>query len=357
MCVTLGGLLERVEREPDPERRFVLLMPTANGPCRFGVYNLLDKVVIERLGLADRVRIWSPSDADYAEGMPPGLEALGLVAFASFDMLLAALYDVRPVETSPGAAQAIFDRATKRLNAHLESTRSEQLKLAPSLLTVANGRLFGCAEILRQAALEFAAIRGERDVPTVMVVGELYVRCEPFTNDFVVKRLEERGLRVRFAPFIEWLEYTDYINRYEGLSRGFGARLSTLVQHRVLTRTYDLLAGPLEWPKRTTIPESIAAAKPWITKDLTGEAVLTVGGPVHEWREGLIDGVVSVGPLECMPAKVAEAQFFHVAESTGLPSLSIPVNGDPVDPEMLDGFAFEVLSRFSAGRQEQAARA
>jgi len=85
--------------------------------------------------------------------------------------------------------------------------------------------------------------------------------------------------------------------------------------------------------------------------------VLTVGGPVHEWREGLIDGVVSVGPLECMPAKVAEAQFFHVAESTGLPSLSIPVNGDPVDPEMLDGFAFEVLSRFSAGRREWEARA
>jgi len=52
--------------------------------------------------------------------------------------------------------------------------------------------------------------------------------------------------------------------------------------------------------------------------------------------------VVSVGPLECMPNKVAEAQFFHVTEREGLPSMTLPVNGDPVDPAVLDSFAFEV---------------
>jgi predicted nucleotide-binding protein (sugar kinase/HSP70/actin superfamily) len=82
---------------------------------------------------------------------------------------------------------------------------------------------------------------------------------------------------------------------------------------------------------------------------LGGEAVLTLGGPIHEWRHGLIDGVVSVGPLECMPSKIAEAQFFHVAEEEGLPSLSVPVNGDPVDPEVIEGFAFEIRSRFEKG--------
>ena len=59
-----------------------------------------------------------------------------------------------------------------------------------------------------------------------------------------------------------------------------------------------------------------------------------------------IDGVVSVGPLECMPNKIAEAQFFHAAEEEGLVSLTLSLNGDPIDPEVLDNFAFEVHQRF-----------
>ena len=47
-----------------------------------------------------------------------------------------------------------------------------------------------------------------------------------------------------------------------------------------------------------------------------------------------------------MPNKIAEAQFFHVAEQEGLLSLTLSLNGDPVDPEVLDNFAFEVHERF-----------
>ena len=72
------------------------------------------------------------------------------------------------------------------------------------------------------------------------------------------------------------------------------------------------------------------------------EAVLSVGAPVHEFHRGLIDGVVAVGPHECMPNKIVEAQFFHVAERTGLPTLTLSVSGEPIDEELLDRFAFEV---------------
>jgi predicted nucleotide-binding protein (sugar kinase/HSP70/actin superfamily) len=61
--------------------------------------------------------------------------------------------------------------------------------------------------------------------------------------------------------------------------------------------------------------------------------------------------VVSIGPLECMPNKIAEAQFFHVAENEGLATLTIPVNGEPLDPEIIDGIVFEVKARF---RERQA---
>jgi hypothetical protein len=79
---------------------------------------------------------------------------------------------------------------------------------------------------------------------------------------------------------------------------------------------------------------------------LEGEAVLTVGAPLHEWKRGNINGVVNVGPLECMPTKIAEAQFHHMAERDGLINLTLSFNGEPINTSALDNFAFEVHARF-----------
>ena len=43
-------------------------------------------------------------------------------------------------------------------------------------MQVASGRLFGITNLLKQAATEFAGVKGDADVPTVAVVGEIYVR-------------------------------------------------------------------------------------------------------------------------------------------------------------------------------------
>jgi predicted CoA-substrate-specific enzyme activase len=345
MTITLGSLLERLDRAKDGEN-FAFFMPTANGPCRFGVYNVLHRIVLERLGKEGRVRIWSPSDSDYFAGLPPGFTALVMVGFAAFDAIQGALFDVRPVERSPGAANAVYEQYKRELLRRLEAAGKDDLSTAATLLSVGTGRLFGCADILRRAARDFAAVKSEREVPTVAVVGEIYVRLDPFANDFVVDKLERRGIRVRFAPFTEWLEYTDHMAHLRGEKSLLGGTLETMVQQRILNRAYAIMAGPLSWPERTTVAESLDAARPYVRDDLAGEAVLTLGGPIHEHRHKLIDGVVSVGPHECMPNKIAESQFFHVAEREGLASLTVPVNGDAVDPELLDGFAFEVRSRY-----------
>ncbi len=347
MWITLGSLLQRVQRERDPLQRFTFFMPTANGPCRFGVYNILHRMVLARLGHAEKVSIWSPPDDDYFEGLPAGFAALVQIGFSAADWLQEALYYCRPIERRPGEVEAIYERFSGKLYCRLEAAASGDLSLPNAMLQVANGRLFGCTALLREAAAAFRAASIDRPMPTALVVGEIYVRCDPFANDFIIERLEARGIRARFAPFSEWLEYTDHLSRSRG-PVGFSAQLSSLVQRRIQNLCYAAVGDTLAWPKRTTVKESIHAARPYVREDLEGEALLTLGGPVHEWREGLIDGVVSVGPHECMPNKVAEAQFFHVAEQEGLLSVTIPVNGDPTDPEIVDSFAFELRSRFEA---------
>jgi predicted CoA-substrate-specific enzyme activase len=355
MCLTLGNLLQRLERERTTDRRFALLMTTTNGPCREGCYNLLNQITLERLGWADRVRIWSPADTGYFDDLPGGLSALIFTAMMASDLLQGALHDVRPVEIRPGAARQIYDRNFARLLREIQSIVTGDLSLPAALWQVATGRLFGLRRLLADAAGEFALVRTARALPTVLVVGEVYVRGDAFANNFIVDQLEARGLRARLAPLNEWLEYSDLAARSNDPGFHLGARVGSAVQQRIQNLIYTAVAPLLGWPERPLVRHSLEAAGCYLRTDLEGEAVLTIGGPVDDWRRGRIDAVVSVGPLECMPNKIAEAQLFHAAEKEGLLSLTLSLNGDPADAGALDNFAFAVHARFAGGRSRPGA--
>lgn len=341
MIFTLGSLLQRLEKAKDTDEKFSYFMPTATGPCRFGSYNVLQKLVIERLGLQDRVGFWSPIDDDYFEGIDDGFAGLVFSGLVASDLLLAGLYDVRPVEAEKGAAQEVFNYYHNQLLNLLERSGAGDLSSGAVVAQALSGNLFGITSLLKRAAKAFKSLKRPIDIPTVLVVGELYVRCDPASNDFVIRKLEQRGIRGRFAAFYEWLEYTDY---QDVVKRTVPEYVLSFLQATIQHQSYLTMAKGLDWPRRTTVQDSIAAGSQYIRETLSGEAVLTVGGPLHEWREGHIDGVVSVGPLECMPNKIAEAQFYHAAEQEGLLSLTLGLNGDPIDPSVLDNFAYEVHS-------------
>jgi hypothetical protein len=122
------------------------------------------------------------------------------------------------------------------------------------------------------------------------------------------------------------------------------------VRGRIEAVTTEAAGAVMGWPAHARVPEVVAAAAPWMRSALEGETVLTVGSAVHAWRHDAADAVVAVGPLECMPNKLAEAQLAHVGEREGLPSLTLSLHGDGIDPEPLDGFALEVRERFAARR-------
>ncbi|MCF7733449.1 MAG: acyl-CoA dehydratase activase-related protein [Akkermansiaceae bacterium] len=345
MALTLGGLLQRLERAGEDES-FVFLLPSSCGPCRFGVYGLLDQVVLQRLGWQDRIRIWSPTETGYFDEFPPSLGMLAFAGIIAVDLLNEAALSVGTEEKQPGAANAIYQRARGELCALLERRAAEEMSTAAAFWQVASGRLFGLRALLAGAAAQFAAIRDEAERPTVLLVGEIYVRCVPFANDQTVAQLGQRGLRVRLAPIQEWLEYTDHLAALEHNWWQLGPRISTHTKARIRHAASEVFDTALGWPVRHRTAGILSAARPYLRDQLEGEAVLTLGAPLLAWRDGDIDGVVSAGPHECMPNKVAESQFFHLAEREGLPSLTLGLNGDPLDNEVLDNFAFEVHSRF-----------
>ncbi len=346
MTVTLGSLLERIERKEAQGERFTFLMPGSDGPCRFGAYKQLHQLVLDRAGHGERVTIWSPPFGDYFQGMPPGFKAIIFAGVCAAGVLEEALHDVRPVETRDGAANEIHRRWADRLWRRIEEAAAGDLSSARALAEVAGGGVYGIRQLLRGAAEELAAVKSQREVPNVLVVGEIYVRSDPFANDFVSEALERRGIRARLEPVSEFIQYADYVSSKNGAKRGTLDRLESVIRSRVLNLCHQAAARPLGWGAHAPVPTALAAAAPYLREELEVESVLTIGVPVHAWRRGEIDAVISVGPLECMPNKIAEAQFHHVAEKEGLLSLTLSLNGDPIDPEVLDGFAFEVHQRF-----------
>jgi predicted nucleotide-binding protein (sugar kinase/HSP70/actin superfamily) len=354
MPLTLGSLLQRLERARDGER-FVYVMPSTDGPCRYGAYNLLNRIVLDRLGWGDRVRILSPKDTSYFDGLPAGTEMLVFAGAITSDLLLQALFDTRPLERRRGAAAAAYARHHHELLACVESAARTRAAFGPALWQVLSGRLFGLRELLAHAGADFAALRGPGELPRVELTGEIYVRSVDFSNDFIIEKLEARGLRVRLSTMTEWLDYCAHVGRTVRGRDGLADRFSDRVRQRIETVALAAMAPHLGWPVPPSIPEVLDVARPYVNDALLGEAVLTLGAPLLAWRRREIDAVVSVGPLECMPTKIAEAQFHHVAEREGLPSLTLALNGEPLNEATLDNFAFEIHNRF-AGQPSPATR-
>ncbi len=350
MIVTLGTLLNRVVESPDSQQTYSFFMPTANGPCRFGTYNSLHKITLERLGLDERVSVISPSDADYFDGMTAEFSARLWLGFLAHDLIQAMLLHVRPSEREPGTADRLYQRYFDELVSCLQESGVSSIARTVTELT---GGMWGVRRVIGDAARAFAqAQTEERDLPTVAVVGEIYVRLDPFSNDDLVRRLEARGMRVHFAPFVEWLEYTNHVSerrilagRAKSEDQPITTAFTGLIQ-RVTSRVlYDICRRALGWGERTSIEQVLASGERWVSPALTGEAVLTVGGPVHEFEHGAVDGVVIVGPHECMPCKVSEARFARLAEEMDLPYLATYVSGEGLDLEALDRFTFDLQER------------
>jgi predicted CoA-substrate-specific enzyme activase len=342
VSLTLGRLLEKLQS--DPTGRFAYMIPRTNGPCRMGMYHLLQKIVVERLGAGDRCRFVSPNESDYFAGLPPGFTTLFLAGIIAQDLLYNALLQVRPTELRAGAANEIYARRTVELYALIGRQQRAIRSRAQAMTEVVTGRLFGIRALLQAAAAEFAAVHGDGDLPVVQMVGEIYVRNDAFANDSVIAKLEARGMRVRCAAVNEWFAYVDHCNQKIN-PPGRIDRVIDFLKERIRHVAWEAMARHLPLPAPVLVKDVVHAASDYIAGDVGGEAVLTLGLPLHNWRGSEISAAVNVGPLECMPTRIAESQFSHAAEREGLPTLTLTFNGDPLAEDVLDNFAFEVHAR------------
>ncbi|MFH1467995.1 MAG: acyl-CoA dehydratase activase-related protein [Pseudomonadota bacterium] len=311
---TLGAFLKATEQEGGCSAEHALFMPTASGPCRFGQYCTLDRLVLDEKGW-DTVRIVSWTSSDNYDGLPMAARKELWVAIVISDLLYKLRCRVAPYERHAGETDALFYRWRERLGVAFEAGE----KMAP---------------LVRQAHDAFAAIpRHPGRKPLVGIVGEIYVRANRFTNQDVVRRIEAAGGEAWLAPISEWLLYIGYLDQ-RGLGNsppGWKARLAARVRSGWLAHDEERwmkLASPLlDERHEPSVEATMAAGRRWVPEDFVGETILTIGRAVEFMRHGA-DLVVNCAPFGCMPGAITAGVLQALEAEHGVPVANMFYDGE-----------------------------
>jgi predicted nucleotide-binding protein (sugar kinase/HSP70/actin superfamily) len=198
-------------------------------------------------------------------------------------------------------------------------------------------------------------------VPTISLSGEIFVRRDALSRQNITERLAEKGFATTCSPVAEWVLYSNYM-----VDQGLTARSMTMLeklkfkirnkfQARYEKRIKSILSGSgLVHAEPIDIDTFINNASSYITKELPGEAVLTVGGSLTEIVSHSC-GVIAIGPFGCMPNRLSEAILNETMTRQGklatependqlkavltdiedLPFLAIESDGSPF-PQLID---------------------
>ena len=318
-CIVTTGDMVKFVKRPDFDRdKYAFFMGGSGGPCRFGQYNALQRMVLDQLGYPD-VPIFAPNQAAsfYNDLGIVGRKLLdwGWRGIVAIDLLEKAVRETRPYEVSKGSADDAFDRSVMLV---YDAVRTE-------------GSL---ANALKEARKLFEAVEVDRSVqkPIIGYVGEFYVRASAFSNQDVIRKIEALGGEVWAAPLLEWFLYRNVRRAMRSwLACDYGLWLKNHLkdaymkrQERQLTQVFHGFLRNLEEP---TSNEVLVKAAPYVHKSFEGEAIMTVGKAIDFIEKGLA-GVVAVMPFTCMPGTISNALLKRVREEMGeFPFLNMVYDG------------------------------
>jgi predicted nucleotide-binding protein (sugar kinase/HSP70/actin superfamily) len=273
------------------------MMPTTCGPCRFGQYRTLQRLVFDEVGLHD-LEIVSPNSENGYQGLGDGsmrLRRLAWQGMVAIDLLLMLklCYEYRSLACRPQEADAVYDAALRRVLDAIEA---------------GGGRV--AVQAMAWAGAQFASLALDRRQrrPWIGIVGEIYLRANPFTNQEIVRQVEALGGRVWMAPMMEWFYFSLWGTQMRARQAGnLGAWLKAVLtewvqrydEHRLLRPVQKYLTYPHEAP----VGELMNHVRPYYHPGLGTEAPLSMGKAIDLARCGL-SGVIHVLPFSCMPGIV-----------------------------------------------------
>jgi len=319
--ITTGDIVKKT-MEPDFDAdKSAFFMPSASGPCRFGQYNRLHRMILDEIGLP-QVPIFV---FDQTGGYHRDMSALGRSfrlhawrAIAILDSMQKIVLERRPYEVNKGEIDAVYSHWLDRL---IKNVGQDGDKLR---------------EFSLQARNAFDAVKIDRinPAPKIGIVGEIFVRSNEFANDLLIERLEALGAQCGLPPMEEWLDYIDHQRKrrnrlhLEGGWRDWTRqKLTEIIQERVAEPIRKEFDDSIESFRRELPTQAIIdRGKTYLTPAVEGEAILSMGRVV-EYAEHGFDGIVNIIPFGCMPGTIVSLLLHQFRHDYGLPVLNVVVEG------------------------------
>jgi predicted nucleotide-binding protein (sugar kinase/HSP70/actin superfamily) len=170
-------------------------------------------------------------------------------------------------------------------------------------------QLVRTAERFREIPLK----RPPETVPVISLVGEIFVRRDGLSRQYITERLAKKGFAVICSPIAEWVLYSDYLVTKGLVDYNMSMRENLLFllkkgyMSRYMKRIKSILGtSGLVHSTPLNIRTIIKNASPHLSINLAGEAILTVGSSLTEIASHTC-GVIAIGPFGCMPNRLAES--------------------------------------------------
>jgi len=315
------------------EDRFLVMLPTTSGPCRFGKYSEVLRECMRLEGLEKIPVVGPSSETDYIDiPLPSGIGASDKIKMQQIlfkgihaaDLLEDTLRRFRPYVQDKEAMDALKKERLDALGEVISAGAETDELVRWGKETV--------------AAFEAAPRCHHERFPLVLYIGEIYMRQhDPYTN-YVIRQLEDKQLEVVRDPITDWLLYINRINlrnakgdaALAAKSFQFGRTLAATrkagksvlkgrymahVSEKLAAPFHDVLAGRHVLPHPMEMIETLEANHEG-HGNIQGESPVTTGIAYYFMHElipphgdACVSGIFHVGPFTCMQEGVATAKI------------------------------------------------
>lgn len=281
--IFIGNYIESIEKGAD-----TIILTGSCGPCRFGLYPLLQRDILRRLGYdVNFIVLDSPREgfSDFKDNIGKILGSTSAIKFSRSAKLALELIKMTDNLSQLSNEIRAFAINKREVNNIMDKFYDKAVKV------------FGANELkslIRDTCEELNSVRLDKKInpPRVGIIGEIYTIIEPFVNLEVERKLGELNILVEksLTP-TKWLEH-------HVMSYPLGSKFENT--------KYKL-------------------AKPYLKDIVGGHGRETVGSAVYYHNIGY-DGVIQILPLNCMPEIVAKSVLKSVQKDLNFPIMTLVVD-------------------------------
>lgn len=277
----LGNFIEAVEGGAD-----YVAMISSPGICRLGEYGACIKNALSDMGYkANYIEL---TLYDGIKGMYNFLKEISgkndpVLFLRAIILAMRKVFILDDLET-----KLSFYRAREINYGEAEKHFIKALKIVDEAM---NTRQLNKAKKMAFAEMDKTKFDPKREVLNVDITGEIYLVCDKFSNQDIVKELGKMGVQTRKSLTV-----------------------SSFLKDAIIPKAFR--------KGETHLQRANRLAKPYLMRDIGGDALECVSDVAYANERG-IDGIIHISPFTCMPEIMSQNIFPAMRENCEIPILPL----------------------------------